>query len=465
MAALLSLGAVALASATVFALEPVAPVLSLGVLYLFAVLPVAAIWGLPFAIPVSIVSMLAFNWLFLPPTHTLRLADSENWVALAVYLVTAISVSGLSARARRRAEEAEQRRREATLAADVSSLLLEGVEVEPCLETIATRAARLLGTAHGRIELDPGAATGLGDAGIELRTSDRIVGRLFLDSTDRVDPEVTARVSAMLASLLAAALDRERLAREARASEAQRQRDALEAEALRRSDAVKTAVLRSVSHDLRSPITAIMTAGEVLSDMGESLSGTDRDELVTSILVQVRRLERLVANLLELSRLEAGAATPRRELWTIDGLVARVLDVVDEGNDRIDVALPTDASSVEVDPAQIERALVNVLENAVKFSPPDARIELCATVTRDEIVVRVTDSGPGVPARERERVFEPFVHASGLDGDRGSGLGLAIARGFVGLNGGRLWVEEAPGGGASFVMTLPAVALPAEVLA
>jgi two-component system, OmpR family, sensor histidine kinase KdpD len=372
VAALLSLGAVALASAAVFALEPVAPVLSLGVLYLFAVLPVAAIWGLPFAIPVSIVSMLAFNWLFLPPTHTLRLADSENWVALAVYLVTAISVSGLSARARRRAEESEQRRREATLAADVSSLLLEGVEVEPCLETIATRAARLLGAAYGRIELDPGAASDLGHSGIELRASDRIVGWLFLDTTGRADPEVTARVSAMLASLLATALDRERLAREARASEAQRQRDALEAEALRRSDAVKTAVLRSVSHDLRSPITAIMTAGEVLSDMGDSLPGRDRGELVTSILVQVRRLERLVANLLELSRLEAGAATPRRELWTIDGLVARVLDVVDEGNDRIDVDLPTDASSVEVDPAQIERALANVLENAVKFSPHDA---------------------------------------------------------------------------------------------
>ena len=140
----------------------------------------------------------------------------------------------------------------------------------------------------------------------------------------------------------------------ARASEAQRQRDALEAEALRRSDAVKTAVLRSVSHDLRSPITAIMTAGEVLSDMGASLSGTDRDELVTSILVQVRRLERLVANLLELSRLEAGAATPRRELWTIDGLVARVLDVVDEGNDRIDVALPTDRKSTRLNSSHSE---------------------------------------------------------------------------------------------------------------
>ena len=148
-----------------------------------------------------------------------------------------------------------------------------------------------MGAAHGRIELDPGAVPDLGEAGIELRANDRVVGRLFLDSTERVDPEVTARVSAMLASLLATALDRERLALEARASEAQRQRDALEAEALRRSDAVKTAVLRSVSHDLRSPITAIMTAGEVLADMGESLSGTDRGELVASILVQVRRLD------------------------------------------------------------------------------------------------------------------------------------------------------------------------------
>jgi Domain of unknown function (DUF4118) len=112
-AALLSFGAVALVSGAIYALEPVAPVLSLGVLYLFAVLPVAAIWGLPYALPVSIVSMLAFNFFFLPPKHTLRLADSENWVALAVYLVTAISVSGLAARARRRGAEAEQRRREA----------------------------------------------------------------------------------------------------------------------------------------------------------------------------------------------------------------------------------------------------------------------------------------------------------------------------------------------------------------
>jgi K+-sensing histidine kinase KdpD len=367
-AALLSLGAVAVVSVAIWALQPLAPVLSLGVLYLFAVLPVAALWGLPFAIPVSIVSMLAFNWLFLPPTHTLRLADSENWVALAVYLVTAISVSALSARARRRTEEAEERRSEA-----------------------------------------------------------------------------------------------ERAMNEARASEERRLREAVEAEGLRRSDAVKTAVLRSVSHDLRSPITAITTATEVLRELGDSLSDADRDELVAAILAQVQRLDRLVANLLELSRLEAGAATPARELWTVDGLVARVLDVLAADEDRVDVDLPDDIPPVEVDPGQIERALVNVLENALKFSDADSRVAVHATSEAGEVFLRVTDSGPGIPAHERERVFEPFVRGAAADGDRGSGLGLAIARGFVALNGGRLWVEPAGAGGAEFVLALPTVALPVDV--
>ena len=370
VAALLSLAAVAIVSVAVWALQPIAPVLSLGVLYLFAVLPVAALWGLPFAIPVSIVSMLAFNWLFLPPTHTLRLEDSENWVALAVYLVTAISVSTLSDRARRRAEEADERRREA-----------------------------------------------------------------------------------------------ERAMEEARASEERRLREAVEAEALRRSDAVKTAVLRSVSHDLRSPITAITTASEVLRELGDTISGEDRDELVAAILAQVQRLDRLVANLLELSRLEAGAATPARELWTVDGLVSRVLDVLAAEDDRVDVDVPDAIPPVEVDPAQLERALVNVIENALKFSPAGARVSLRATTEDGEVLVRVADAGPGIPAHEREHIFEPFVRGTTANGDRGSGLGLAIARGFVDLNGGRLWVEPAPGGGSEFVIAFPAAALPANVTA
>jgi len=153
LAALLSLGLVAVVTGAIFGLREVAPVLSLGVLYLFAVLPVAALWGLWFALPVSVVSMLAFNFFFLKPRHTLRLSDSENWVALAVYLATAISVSALAARARRRAAEAEQREREAALAAEISTLLLESRDVQPQLGAIAARVAALVGTGRASIEL------------------------------------------------------------------------------------------------------------------------------------------------------------------------------------------------------------------------------------------------------------------------------------------------------------------------
>jgi K+-sensing histidine kinase KdpD len=360
-AAVVSVAAVAIVTGAIFALRPVAPVLSLGVLYLFAVLPVAAVWGLRFALPVSIVSMLAFNWFFLPPTHTFRLADSENWVALAVYLATATGVSELAARARRRAAEAE------------------------------------------------------------------------------------------------------RHARDAAESEARRRTEAVEAEALRRSDTVKTAILRSVGHDLRSPITAITTASEVLDGSGESLSDEETKELLGSIRFQVRRLDRLVSNLLDLSRLEAGGVSPLPELWPVEGLVARALEVIGSGNERVDVELPPDTPAVSVDPTHLEHVLVNLLENALKFSGPDARVRLRASRDGAAVVIRVIDDGPGIPSAEQARIFEAFERGGGGDGARGSGLGLAIARGFVEVNGGRLWVESRPGRGSAFALALPAVELPAGV--
>jgi K+-sensing histidine kinase KdpD len=317
----LSLAFVAAASLGVYALKPVAPVLSLGVLYLFAVLPVAALWGLRYALPVSVVSMLAFNWFFLPPTHTFQLNDSENWVALAVYLVTAVSVS-----------------------------------------TLATRGRRL-----------------------------------------------------------------------------------------QREDVAKTAVLRSVSHDLRSPITAILTASEVAAG---DVSEADRDELLDSIRMQARRLDRLVGNLLDLSRLEAGAATPRVEVWPVDGLVARALEALGPDGGAVDVRLPQESPTVEVDATQLEHVLVNLLENALAVSPE--HVEVRAEQRNGEVVVRVADRGPGIPAGARERIFEPFN-----DGARGTGLGLAIARGFLQVNGGRLWVESEEGRGSSFAFALPAVRGPA----
>ena len=434
--------AVVIVTGAVYALEPAAPVLSLGVLYLFAVLPIAAIWGLRFAVAVSVVSMLTFNWLFLPPRHTLHLRDSENWVALAVYLVVAVSVSALAARARRRAAEAEQQRREAAFAADVSTLLLGLPSVEAQLPEIAVRTADLLGVSHCWIELgstrDPEAAEQVRD----LEAGGRHVGRLFFDASRRPDEALTSRVLVVLSSLLATAIEREELSR---------------------SDATKTAVLRSVSHDLRSPLTAIGTAGEMLADPESTLSASDRQELLASIREQARRLDRLVGNLLDLSRLEAGAARPVPELWSVDELVGRSLDAIGADGDRVVVSLPADCPAVRVDAAQLERVLVNLVENALRYSSPADPVEVGAAVVGGEVVVSVVDHGPGLAPAEREAIFEPFRRGPGA-GERGSGLGLAIARGFATLNGCRLWVESVPGRGSTFSLALPAVEIGATVV-
>ena len=262
----------------------------------------------------------------------------------------------------------------------------------------------------------------------------------------------------LLASVLASALDREQLARQARDAESRLAREESEAEALRRSDAAKTAVLRAVSHDLRSPLTAIGTLGELLESA--ALSEPERRELVGEIRAQAHRLDRLVSNLLDLSRLEAGAARPAQELWPADGLVARALDALGDPADRVTVSLPDSPALVRVDAAQLERALVNLLENAVRYSPEGERVELTVALEGGDVVIRVRDHGPGIPASRRGRIFQPFQR--GEDERGGSGLGLAIARGFVQLNGGRLWVEPRRGG-AELALSLPAAATPAEV--
>jgi two-component system sensor histidine kinase KdpD len=440
LAALLtSAAAVALVTGAIFALDSVAPVLSLGVLYVFAVLPVAVLFGLTYALVVSVASMLAFNWFFLPPTHTFQLSDGENWIALAVYLVTALVVSALAARSRARAAEAERRALEASLLAEVAGALLESERVQNELRGISDRVAEALGVARARIELDSVRRPEPGESALELRAGERSVGRMFVESEP--DPEVAGRISTSLASLLAVALDRERLGRRA-----------IEAEALRRSDAIKTAILRAVSHDLRSPLTAIRTAADGLESTALELSASDRADLLATIDTETRRLDQLVANLLDLSRLELGVAEPKPELWTVESLVGQALNELGARAERVDVELAPDLPPIEVDGAQIERVLVNLIDNALKFSP-DAPVELVGEQRNGEAVVRVVDHGPGLGDGELERVFEPFEQ--GRVPSRGSGLGLAIAKGFAQANGARLEAESSRNGGASFVLSLP----------
>jgi two-component system sensor histidine kinase KdpD len=359
-----SAGALALVTAAIELLKGHVPVLSLAVLYLLAIIPVAVAWGTVYAVGTAIASMLCFNFFFLPPLYTLTIDDSRNWFALLVFLVTAVVVSELATRSRRRAEEAEE----------------------------ALRALRAL--------------------------------------TE----------------------ERERLAAEA-----------LEAEALRRSDAMKTAVLRAVSHDLRSPLMAIVTSAGALAHGELSLAAEDRHELAETILGEAERLDRIVRNLLDLSRLQAGAAAPEPEDWPVDDLVLQALDGLETGS-RVEVVLPEeDALLVRADLRQVERILANLVENAIRYSPLEEPVRVQVRELGSEVLVRVVDHGPGIPPEEAERIFEPFQRGSLTGPARGAGLGLAIARGFAEANGGRVWVESHAGQGATFVLALPVARLSAGV--
>jgi two-component system, OmpR family, sensor histidine kinase KdpD len=435
--ALTSVAALAVVTAAIELLKGHVPVLSLAVLYIFAVLPLAIVWGLGFGIVVAVASMLAFNFFFLPPLYTFTLQDSRNWFALLVFVVTAVVVSELAARSRREA-------RESALLARIATSLLEHGSVSAELERIGAEAAKALQVERAQIELGPRAVRVSGESH-PLTVAERTVGTIYLESSGRGSARVRRRLLPALASLLGVAIDRERLALEA-----------VDAEALRRSDAMKTAVLRAVSHDLRTPLMAILTSAGALRRDDLALDAADRGELVDTIFGEAERLDRLVNNLLDLSRLQAGAAEPEPAVWAIDDVVLQALDSVDGVGDRVEVSLPEDESAaVRVDVHQIERVIANLIENALRYSPADEPVRVQVSETGSEVLVRIVDRGSGIAMAEAERIFEPFARGARSSDVRGAGLGLAIARGFAEANGGRVWAESRAEQGAAFVLALP----------
>ena len=357
---LASLAAVIICTALIYPLRAITPALSDGVIYLLGVLIVSTYYGLWSGLFASVISALAFNFFHIPPTGTLDVAKSKNWVALAVFLIVAVIASSLAEQSRGRAREAERRRREAKA---------------------AERAA------------------------------------------------------------LALMSDRERL-----------QAVTIETEALRRSDEVKTALLRAVSHDLRSPLTAIIAAGEALRSGG--IQESERRELATAVTEQATRLAGLVDKLLDLSRLEAGQAQPRADWCSIEEVVAAAVEDLGKRGELVRISLDRDLPFIRADSTQLERALANLLENAIRFSGGEHSL-VRARALEDRIVIRVVDRGPGIPAADLEHVFEPFYQRSDDRSHQGSGLGLAIVRGLVEVNGGRVWAESVPDQGTTFVIELP----------
>jgi two-component system sensor histidine kinase KdpD len=226
------------------------------------------------------------------------------------------------------------------------------------------------------------------------------------------------------------------------------------------SDTVKTAILRAVSHDLRSPLTAIRLAAESLASPSVRLSEDDRRRQLETVRTESRRLDRLVSNLLDFSRLEAGGANPRQELVAVDELIGQALGAIESDGLPVHVELPDDVPLVEVDSAQVERVLVNLLANALRFAPAESGVSVVVSVEGGEAVLRISNRGPAIAEPDLERVFEPFIRLEGGTDREGTGLGLAIARGFAEANGGRVCAEAPPDGGVVFAVGFPLATAP-----
>jgi two-component system sensor histidine kinase KdpD len=436
-------GLVALTTLLLYPLRDVAPVVSLGVVYLVGVLLVSSVWGAWLGIVTALASAAAFNWFHIPPTGRFSIREGENWVALVVFLIAAVIASTLAQAARSRATEADHRRREADLAAEMARLLLRGDRLDAALPTVSRRLAQALDLPSAAIEL----RAVDGDerrVAFPLRDGTHQIGTLLLPAelSENVLGRLQRRVVPSLEALLAAALERDALVGES-----------VETEALRRSDVLKTALLRTVSHDLRSPLTAILTAADALAS--PSLTEDERADMTSAIREEAQRLARLIDNLLDLSRLEADAAAPHLAWCSIEEVVTAAVDELGLAPGSFELSIAADLPLVRADAAQLERAFVNLLENSHRHSDGHP-VSVRARVTGGRLLVRVVDRGPGIPSAQRERVFEPFYRAgTDLTGHRGSGLGLAIVRGFVEVNGGRVWVESLPGQATSFVVEFP----------
>jgi two-component system sensor histidine kinase KdpD len=323
----------------------------------------------------------------------------------------------------------------------MARLLLGGASLEQSLRAVGRRMTAAYGVEPVSVELRWIDSDERAKAIPLVVDGERTGTVLVPKGTDRASLEaIRDRVVPALETLVAAAKRRAEL-----------ESQVIETKALRRSDAVQKAILRAVSHDLRSPLTSITASVRELRSA--TLSGHARDELTSIGASEAERLSRLVENLLDLSRLQAGRAEPRTSWCSVDEIVRAAADSTSAPVERFDIALSDDLPALKCDAVQLERAIANVLENSARFAG-DRPVDVTGHAAGPWLTLRVRDHGPGITSDELERIFEPF-HRSSPEPGGGSGLGLAIARGFVEANGGRLRAESVLGAGSTFVFQLP----------
>ncbi|WP_432087361.1 MULTISPECIES: ATP-binding protein [unclassified Streptomyces] len=419
---------------------------------LFLALTVAAalLGGFLPALASAAAGSLLLNWFFTPPVHRLTIADPKNIVALAVFLGVAMSVASVVDLAARRTHQAARLRAESEALSYLAGSVLRGETsldalLERVRETFSMESVALL-EREDEVEpwtraasVGPHPAARPEEADVDMPVGDR----LALALSGRVLPAEDRRVLGAFAAQAAVVLDRQRLVGEAE-----------EARKLAEGNKIRTSLLAAVSHDLRTPLASIKASVSSLRSDDVEWSEQDRAELLEGIEAGADRLDHLVGNLLDMSRLRTGTVAPLMRVVDLDEVVPMALGGVPDGSAELDI--PETLPMVEVDKGLLERAVANIVENAVKYSPGGVPVAVTASTLGDRVELRVVDRGPGVPDEAKDRIFEPFQRFGDAPRGSGVGLGLAVARGFVEAMGGTLGAEDTPGGGLTMVLTLPA---------
>src|ERR1700694_6027629 len=511
----------------VFRLYPRIP--NISVAYLFIVLALASTRGMFAAVIASVAAFLSFDFFLVPPLYTFTIGKVDEWLALFIFLATAITTGQLASALRRRAEQARRREREARILYELVRDTNREEDLERQLSIIARAVVDVFSSwgvrdcaillpdtqgtlvmqasTHGKDEsallpdelataawvmtqaqtaelqdvlLAPQSADSYAQRVVlrsstikhpvrriarmvPLKLGQRVVGVLRLSMEDDprlfdierslgVEREHSHPDAAFFWTFVdqaASVLERERL-----------RRGSLQVEVLQRTDALRAALLSSVSHDLRTPLSSIKAAASSLLQEDVHWDDEARHSFAQAIVREADRLNRLVANLLDMSRIEAGVLKPEKEWYPLAELIHDVLgrmQPIFQGRE-VHTEIPDDLPPVELDYLQIDQVLTNLLENAIRYTPPGSPIDISVQLCDDSVMVSVADRGPGVPPSDFERVFDKFYRV--LTSEKvaritGSGLGPAVCRGLIEAHGGRIWVETRQGGGALFRFTLP----------
>ena len=419
-------------------------------IFLAGVIGVALVGGFIPALIAAVAGSLLLNYYFTPPIYRFTIADVNNAFALIIFVAVGLAVSSVVDTAARRTTQAARSGAESELLATTAGSVLRGQGALPAVldrvrEAFGMESVSLLERQSGKW-----APTGVSgehpvgrpeDADVEIPVGDNLV----LALRGRPLPATDRRVLGAFAAYAAAALEQGRLTEAAEA-----------ARPIAEADRVRTALLAAVSHDLRTPLASAKAAVTSLRSHDVEWDAADEDELLATADESLDKLARLVDNLLDMSRLQAGALAVFPRPADLSEIVARSLDDLGPAARVVRVEIPEDLPEVGVDPGILERVIANLITNALRYSPQGAPPALTGSALRDRVELRIIDRGPGIPEENRDQMFVPFQRLGDTDNTTGVGLGLALSRGLTEAMGGTLEPEDTPGGGLTMALSLPA---------